>query len=104
MGMWTIPKRSVDSEKFSEKDISEFIETLAQAVIKRRMSVPVILALELVKPLSFVGSQALVALSPALEIVFDPARLEKVQCVLGDRDRIEALMQSIEKLENKEGA
>jgi hypothetical protein len=101
--MWTIPKETPELEEFTAEEITGFIQTLAQAVVKRGMSVPTLIALEMVKPLSFIGSQAFIVLAPALEIVFDGAKLEKLNSVLGNRDRVERLMKAIEELEIKEG-
>jgi hypothetical protein len=98
MGMWTIPKNSNDS-RFSDEEIDEFIEKVSLAVHKRRMSVPVIMSLEMAKPLSFLGYASLVIFAPILELIFDAAKMEKLQAIFNDRDRIETLIRAIEDLE-----
>ena len=60
------------------------------------------MSLELVKPLSFLGHSSLVIFGPILEMIFDPAKMEKFQALLADRNRIESLIVSIEKLEKNE--
>ncbi len=103
MGMWTIPK-DPEQSKFSNEELDEFVRVIAEAVHARRMSVPVIMALEMAKPLSFVSYSSLVIFGPVLEMIFDPVKMEKLQAVVSDRNRIEQLITSLENLEksNKE--
>jgi len=104
MGMWTIPKEPDSEQKFSAAELDEFTAAIASAVHARRMSVPVIMALEMAKPLSFLGYSSLVVFGPILEMIFDPVKMEKLQAMVADRNRIEQLIVSIEDLEksNKE--
>ncbi|MDD3149174.1 MAG: hypothetical protein PHD82_17930 [Candidatus Riflebacteria bacterium] len=103
MGMWTIPK-DPEQSKFSNEELDDFVRVIAEAVHARRMSVPVIMALEMAKPLSFVSYSSLVIFGPILEMIFDPVKMEKLQAVVSDRNRIEQLITSLENLEksNKE--
>lgn len=101
MGMWTIPKNE-DNSKFKKEELDEFIEKISVAVKARQMSVPVIMALEMAKPVSFLGYSTLVVFAPILELVFDPVKVEKLQSIFSDRNLIEKLMTSIEDLENSE--
>ncbi len=98
MGMWTVPKESEES-KFSDAELDEFTQKIAEAVASRRMSVPVIMALEMSKPLSFLSYSSLVIFGPILEMVFDPVKMEKLQALVVDRVRIEKLIVAIEDLE-----
>ncbi|PKL42276.1 MAG: hypothetical protein CVV42_20890 [Candidatus Riflebacteria bacterium HGW-Riflebacteria-2] len=99
MGMWTIPKEPDNQQKFSAAELEEFSASIASAVHARGMSVPVIMALEMVKPLSFIGYSSLVIFGPILEMIIDPVKMEKFQALLADRNCIERLMVSIEELE-----
>lgn len=103
MGMWTIPK-DPEQSKFSNEELDDFVRVIAEAVHARHMSVPVIMALEMAKPLSFVSYSSLVIFGPILEMIFDPVKMEKLQAVVSDRNRIEQLITSLENLEksNKE--
>ncbi len=98
MGMWTIPQ-DPEQSKFSAEELDEFVRAVAEAVHSRRMSVPVIMALEMAKPLAFVGYSSLVIFGPILEMIFDPGKMEKLQAVIADRRRIEQLIANIEDLE-----
>ena len=104
MGMWTIPDRAEENLKFSSEELDEFIEKLAKLIVDRQMSAPAIMALEMAKPLSLVGQSVLVIFGPLLDLLFDPVKMEKFQAVIGDRVRIEQLMNTIEDIElnNKE--
>ncbi|NCB40031.1 MAG: hypothetical protein EOM80_14800 [Erysipelotrichia bacterium] len=97
--MWTIPKDSEHQSKFSVEELDDFVRVIAEAVHARRMSVPVIMALEMAKPLTFIGYSSLVIFGPILDMIFDPVKMEKLQALLADRKRIEQLIVSIENLE-----
>ncbi len=101
MGMWTIQK-DPEQGKFSEAELGEFSQKIAEAVVARRMSVPVIMALEMAKPLSFLGYSSLVIFGPILEMVFDSGKMEKLQALIADRTCIERLIVSIEELEKNQ--
>lgn len=106
MGMWTIPKGPQKVDAFSDQELDEFVNELAAKVVKKGMSVPVVMTLEMIKPLSLVSYSAMLALGPLLDLVVDPTKTDKLACVMGDRDRIEALMTAIESCESsgqKEG-
>ncbi|HNX75911.1 MAG TPA: hypothetical protein PLM07_14405 [Candidatus Rifleibacterium sp.] len=98
MGMWTIPK-DPEPTRFTAEELDEFVGVVAGAVHARRMSVPVIMALEMSKPLSFVSYSSLVIFGPILEMIFDQVKMEKLQAVIADRARIEQLIANIEDLE-----
>ncbi len=99
MGMWTIPEKPKNESRFSDEELDEFVRALAEIVVSRGMSVPVIMALEMAKPLSFIGYSSLVIFGPLLEFIVDPVKMEKLQAIIADRERIESLIQSIETLE-----
>ncbi len=101
MGMWTIPEESNES-RYSKEELDEFICTFAEAVHKRDLSVPVIMVLELIRPVSFVSYSALVVLAPVLEIIIDPVKMEKFQAIINDRKKIERLINTIEELEKSD--
>ena len=71
---------------------------IAEEVTRRRMEVPAILALELHKPLAFLGSQALIVLTPMLAPVLGLQNLQKASELLKDPKNIELLIEKIEEL------
>ncbi|MBI3038665.1 hypothetical protein HYY75_06410 [bacterium] len=100
MGMWTIPETPPKDEKFSAEEIDSFIQTFAKEIVRRKMSVPAVIALEMAKPLSFLGHSACVVMGPLIEMVFDPKKIEKMTSILSERCHIERLLETIETMEN----
>ncbi len=93
-----------EPELFSEKDIpperkAELIGKFAQGIVDRRLSVPAIFFLETVKPLSFLGSQAMIFFEPIIQSVFAFKSYKEIYLLLENRENIELLLQEIEKRE-----
>ena len=72
------------------------LDRIAEALVVRRLEVPAILALELHKPLAFVGSQALIVFTPLLAPALGLERMQKATRLLEERDNLERLIQRIE--------
>ncbi len=72
------------------------LEKLAKKVVEWKMSVPAILALESVKPLNFIGSQAMVFFEPIIQAVFNIKDYDTFRCALEKRETIEILLLKIE--------
>ncbi|MBI2266978.1 MAG: hypothetical protein HYU64_17755 [Armatimonadetes bacterium] len=80
----------------------EFLDLLASEIVKRRLASIVVLTLESLKPLSFLGSQALIFLEPFLgAFMTKPETYKKLIEILEDRDRLERLLERIEELERQ---
>ena len=79
----------------------QLIERVAQKVVRWRAAVPAIFTLESMKPLSFIGSQFLIAIGPFAEILFDHNEYEQFVLALESRDNVEYLLQRIEALDGK---
>ena len=75
------------------------VERVASALVGRRMSVPAVLFLESMKPLTFLGSQALHLLEPAVRSVIDRPAYGVMAELLADREKVELLLRRIEHLE-----
>lgn len=74
------------------------VEKLADFVIKRGMGEPAIIFLESMKPLSFVGSQAMVFFRPILTTFFSPKDYERLSRILEKRECIDILIEEIKEL------
>ena len=74
------------------------LDRVAQEVTRRRLEVPAGLALELHRPLTFLGSQALIVFTPLLGPAFGLENLQKVSKLLEDRANLDRLMDRIEDL------
>jgi hypothetical protein len=77
----------------------QLVARLAAEVVRRRMTVPAILFLESMKPLTFLGSQALHFFEPMVRTVTTRPEYRTAAVLLEDRDKIELLLRRIEALE-----
>ena len=95
----------IPSDRIVKDDLKpeerKMLEAVAAWVVRRRMAVPAILFLETVKPLSYVGSQVAVFLTPALEILFDPVKIATFVTLLENRKSLELLLREIEERDNE---
>jgi hypothetical protein len=79
----------------------EIIGRVAEKVVDLKLSPVAIVMLESSKPISFVGSQLMVFLQPIVTAVFPLRMYDEVAALLEDRDNVEALIQTIERLEDE---
>ncbi len=84
-----------DSAKLDDCDTA-LIRKLADFVVRRQMSVPAIMFLESVRPLNFVGSQAMVFFKPIISRFFTKVEYDKLSAMLEKREVIEQLIKEIE--------
>lgn len=82
-------------EDFNEEEL-KLLDKIAEAVIKRKMAMPAIMFLESVRPLNFLGSQALVFLQPIVGLVISTAEMERAGQILERRKSIGVLIDKIE--------
>ena len=80
----------------SEADF-ELLDKLAKGIVARRMATPALLFLRSVRPLNFVGSQALVFLRPFLTSLFRQADYDRITTILERRESLGALVEAIER-------
>lgn len=66
------------------------------------MTVPAILFLESVKPLSFVGSQAMYFFEPMVRALFAVPEYERFAALMERRESVEALLVAIERRDEEE--
>jgi hypothetical protein len=77
------------------------IEKLAKEIVERRLAVPAIMFLETVKPLSFLGSQALIFIEPIVQSIFSFRSYRELTLMMENRENVELLMQEIEQRERE---
>lgn len=88
-------------EPLSDEEKEQLINELAQKVVDKRMETPMILFLEMNKPLSFFASQSMVAMSPFLIPLFGQAGIRKYSQLLSSTDNVEMLIERIEDLADR---
>lgn len=74
----------------------KLLDAVAERVVRMGLAVPAIFLLESTKPLSFVGSQALVFLEPFVKSLFNLASYDRFVALLEDRKNIDRLLRKIE--------
>jgi hypothetical protein len=72
------------------------LDKVARKIVDRRMAVPAIVFLESVKPLNFIGSQAMVFFEPIVQALFNFKDYDTFRCALEKRESIEILLLKIE--------
>jgi hypothetical protein len=72
------------------------VERVATLTVRFGLAAPAILILESVKPVSFVGSQAMLVLSPFVNVLASRAEWDALQTLLEDRRGIEVVIARIE--------
>ncbi|MBT3353692.1 MAG: hypothetical protein HN402_02115 [Candidatus Scalindua sp.] len=82
---------------------TDLIRKLADFVVKRNMSMPAIMFLESVRPLNFVGSQAMVFFKPIISRFFTKVEYDKLATLLEKREVIDRLIKEIEQKTNQNG-
>jgi hypothetical protein len=80
----------------SSADYAELIAKIAKAVVEREMTVPAIMLLESVKPLSFLGNQLLIFFNPIVSLVVTSKDYYSFVGMIEDRDNVEKLLIAIE--------
>ena len=86
---------ATDGKKLADDEI-DLIKKLADFVVRRDMSVPAVLFLESVRPLNFVGSQAMVFFKPMLSRFFSRDEYDKIAIILEKREVVDLLIREIE--------
>jgi hypothetical protein len=72
------------------------LESLARWLAERRMTVPAVLFLESMKPLNFVGSQAMYFFEPMVKAFFTGDQFTRFARILERRENVEILVRLIE--------
>ena len=79
-----------------ETSCDALVERLAHLIDRWRLATPAILFLEANKPLSFVGSQALLMFQPMTDLFMARELTTDLAALFADRDRLEALITRLE--------
>ena len=88
----------MDTHSLNQTD-KEQIERLAKRIFNSGLSVPAILFLDMMKYVSFLGSQALVFFGPVLTVFINSDPYYKMTELMQDRNNVEFLLLEIERLE-----
>ena len=78
----------------------EIISNLAKKIVRHGLAVPAIFFLEMVKYLSFFGSQLMVFFGPIITVFITSSSYYKYAELLEDRKNVEFLLIELERLES----
>lgn len=84
-------------------DLRPFIDRLCHEVVRRRLTTPALIALEMSRPLNNVGAHAMHFFSPLVWALTDADGFDRFAKYLEKRGSIEFLCQRLEELEHESG-
>lgn len=88
-----------EGKKKTPADEDAAMEKVANKVVERHMAVPAILFLESVKPLNYIGAQAMVFFEPIIQPLFNLRDYDVFRRAMERRENVEVLLQKIERLD-----
>lgn len=83
-------------EDIPESEQRALLEKAATWIVRRGLTAPAILFLEIGKPLNFLGSQLLIAFSPFIQAIFKGDEYHKFALILEKDANVELLIELIE--------
>ena len=86
-------------DKVLPEEEQQVIDKIARKVVEKGMSVPAIMFLESVKPMNFIGAQAMVFFEPIVQSIFSFRDYDTLRTALEKRQTIEILLLKIEELD-----
>jgi len=78
---------------------AEIVDKLAKAVVRRRLTTPALMALEMGRPLNYIGSQAMAFFQPIVAVLFDTEGYREFTRLMEHRESISYLCERIEAIE-----
>jgi hypothetical protein len=94
-------EKTPESDKPTPEE-QELMDRLSKWVVKRGLTVPAIIALESVKPLNWIGSQAMVFFDPFFSSIFYKSTVQDYQTfqrMMEKRQNVENLLLTIERFD-----
>lgn len=92
------------SEPLPESERDSLIDSIARAIVDRRLEAPAVFLIESHKPLSFVASQAAAVAMPILGPLLGTRRMADLSRLLGDRENVDLLLARIEDIASEQEA
>ena len=92
-----------DYTKDTPEDYDRLCRKIARKIVERDLTVPAVMFLESIKPLSFLGNQILVFANPVISLIVQTGEYYRFVRMIEDRENIEKLTVAIEE-ENAEAS
>jgi hypothetical protein len=90
-------RRADELEAALSDDERAFLDKLADGLARRRLTTPALFFLESMKPLGFLGSQAMIMFRPLVSVVLSsPDSYDRLARILERRGSIELLLRRLE--------
>ena len=80
----------------------EAVDKTARFLVRIGMTVPAVLAIESIRPLSFMGSQFMHLLSPSVGTILAPNSWDAIAKLLEEREGMDYFLQRIEEIDAEE--
>ena len=90
------PHEEILPEDVSEEDRERILKRVATEIVSRRLTAPAIFFLESCSPLSFIGSQGMIALEPFIHAIFDIPDYRRFALMMERRENVGRLITMIE--------
>lgn len=74
----------------------DIVDTVCRSIVKRGMTMPAVMTLDMCRPLNFVAAQAMHVIKPAAEIVLDTEAYTQFALFLEQRGSVEYLCNRLE--------
>ena len=91
----------IEHSLMSDSSDKKLISNLAKKIVRHGLAVPAIFFIEMVKYLSFFGSQLMVFFGPVITVFITPSLYYKYAELLEDRKNVEFLLLELERLESE---
>jgi len=88
-----------DAELVVDEDSRVIVDRLAREIVRRRLTTPALFALEMGRPLNYIGSQAMVFMQPIVSVLFDTEGYEAFARFMEQRKSVDYLCDRIEQAE-----
>jgi hypothetical protein len=81
------------------EEVKTMVDRLAREVVRRHLTTPALMFLEMSRPMNYLGAQAMHFFTPMVSALFGGERYEEFARFLERRDALEIIAAQIEKLE-----
>jgi hypothetical protein len=88
--------------ELSGESSEQLIEHIAERLDHWGLSLPAILALEILRPFSFIASQGLLLCEPVLGFLYREPRVAEYADLMADRTNVDRLVSRLEQADGKE--
>lgn len=83
-------------------ELSSIVDRVCREVVRRRLTAPALIALEMARPLNYVGAHAMHFFSPIVAALTDADGFDRFAIYLEQRGAIEFICQKLEQIEHED--